>query len=113
VAASICALPRSGKAVRRCPADLGIDYKLYFTAGARHFRTVTAHVTGCQQVTGAGRPRTARGLSSFWVTLAKDVQLPVVRLPVNLNRPGQGGSCQPSSTGGTTQGNCPGPRSPA
>jgi hypothetical protein len=113
VAASICGLPRSQKGTRNCPADIGISYKLYFTAGARHFRTVTAHVTGCQQVTGAGRPRTARGRTSFWVTLARDVLLPPVRFPVNLNRPGQDGNCQPSSTSGTASGNCPGPRSPA
>jgi hypothetical protein len=113
VAASVCALPRSRKGTLHCPADIGIDYKLSFTAGARHFRTVTAHMTGCQQVTGAGKPRTAQGRPSFWVTLARDVQLPPVRFPVNQNRPGQDGSCQPSSTSRTTPGNCPGPRVPA
>ena len=112
VAAEICALPRAPRGARSCPVDLGITYKLYFTAGSRHFRTVTARVTGCQQVTGAGKPRTAVGHPGFWIALAKDVQLPPLRLPVNLGHPGQNGDCHPASTDRTPPANCPGPRVP-
>ena len=113
VAAEICALPRAPRGARSCPVDLGITYKLYFTAGSRHFGTVTARVTGCQQVTGAGKPRTAVGHPGFWVALAKDVQLPPLRLPVNLGHPGQDGACHPVSTDRTPPANCPGPRVPS
>ena len=113
VAAEICALPKSPHGARRCPDDIGLQYKLYFTAGSRHFRTVTARVTGCLLVTGAGQPRTAAGHASFWVALARDVKMPPVRLPVNLGHPGQPGSCEPASTDRTPPGDCPGPRQPA
>ena len=113
VAAEICALPRAPRGARSCPIDIGITYKLYFTAGSRHFGTVTARVTGCQQVTGAGKPRTAAGHPGFWVALAKDVQLPPLRLPVNLGHPGQAGACHPASTDRTPPANCPGPRVPS
>jgi hypothetical protein len=113
VAAEICALPRAPHGARSCPVDIGITYKLYFTAGSRHFRTVTARVTGCQQVTGAGKPRTAAGHPGFWVALAKEVQLPPLRLPVNLGHPGQPGGCHPASTDRSPPADCPGPRLPA
>lgn len=113
VAAEICALPRAPRGARSCPIDIGITYKLYFTAGSRHFRTVTARVTGCQQVTGAGKPRTAASHPGFWVALARDVLLPPVRLPVNLGHPGQAGACHPASTDRTPPANCPGPRVPS
>jgi len=112
VAAEICALPRAPRGARSCPIAIGITYKLYFTAGSRHFRTVTARVTGCQQVTGAGQPRTAAGQPGFWVALAKDVQLPPLRLPVNMGHPGQNGDCHPVSTDRTPPANCPGSRVP-
>jgi hypothetical protein len=113
VAAEICALPRAPHGARSCPVDIGITYKLYFSAGSRHFRTVTARVTGCQQVTGAGKPRTAAGHPGFWVALAKEVKLPPLRLPVNMGHPGQAGACHPASTDRTPPANCPGPRVPA
>ncbi|HEX6853824.1 MAG TPA: hypothetical protein VF204_00885 [Streptosporangiaceae bacterium] len=113
VAAEICALPRAPRGARSCPIDIGITYKLYFTAGSRHFRTVTARVTGCQQVTGAGKPRTAAGHPGFWVALAKDVLLPPLRLPVNQGHPGQAGACHPASTDRTPPASCPGPRVPS
>jgi hypothetical protein len=114
VAAEICALPRAPRGARSCPADIGMTYKLYFTAGSRHFGTVTARVTGCQQVTGAGKPRTAVGHPGFWVALAKDVQLPPLRLPVNMGHPVKaGGDCHPASTDRTPPANCPGPRLPS
>src|SRR5689334_11947860 len=113
VAAEICALPRAPHGARSCPVDIGITYKLYFTAGSRPFRTVTARVTGCQQVTGAGKPRTAAGHPGFWVALAKEVQLPPLRLPVNLGHPGQPGGCHPASTDRSPPADCPGPRLPA
>lgn len=113
VAGEICALPRAPRGIRSCPIDIGITYKLYFTAGSRHFRPVTARVTGCQQVTGAGKPRTASGHPGFWVALAKDVLLPPLRLPVNLGHPGQNGNCHPASTNRTPPANCPGPRVPS
>jgi hypothetical protein len=113
VAAEICALPRAPRGARSCPIDIGITYKLYFTAGSRHFRTVAARVTGCQQVTGAGMPRTAAGHPGFWVALARDVQLPPLRLPVNLGHPGQAGACHPASTDRTPPASCPGTRVPS
>lgn len=113
VAAEICALPPAPHGPRSCPVAIGITYKLYFTAGSRHFRTVTARVTGCQQVTGAGKPRSAAGHPGFWVALARDVQMPPLRLPVDEGRPGQAGNCRPASTSTSSSGNCPGPRSPA
>jgi hypothetical protein len=113
VAAEICALPRAPHGARSCPIDIGITYKLYFTAGSRHFGTVTARVTGCQQVTGAGKPRTAAGHPGFWVALAKDVLLPPLRLPVNLGYPGQAGACHPASKDRTPPANCPGTRVPS
>jgi hypothetical protein len=113
VAAEICALPRAPRGARSCPIDIGITYKLYFTAGSRHFGTVTARVTGCQQVTGAGKPRTAAGHPGFWVALAKAVQMPPLRLPVNLGHPGQAGACHPASKDRTPPANCPGTRVPS
>ena len=112
VAAEICSLPRAPVGPVNCPLSLGITYKLYFTAGSRHFGTVTARVFGCQQVTGAGLPRTAADHPGFWVALAKEVQLPPLQLPVNQGHPGQAGACQPASTDRTPPANCPGTRIP-
>ena len=112
VAAEICSLPRAPHVPQHCPIDLGLTYKLYFTAGSRHFPTVTARVYGCQQVTGAGQPRTSAHHPGFWAALATEVQLPPLRLPVNMGHPGQAGACQPASTDRTPPANCPGPRVP-
>jgi hypothetical protein len=40
-----------------CPADLGIDYRLVFTAGEGKLAPVAVDATGCQTVNGVGPVR--------------------------------------------------------
>jgi len=75
VAAALCALPRQPAGVVNCPADFGIGYQLRFAAGQRHFRVVKLGATGCEVVTGLGKPRTITHSAHFWAVLGKAMRL--------------------------------------
>jgi hypothetical protein len=85
VAAALCGLGPVPEGPVSCPVDLGISYRLWFTAGRTQFQMVTVGAGGCRVVTGLGRPRNASSLPpAFWATLSRAVAPP---LPVHL--PGQ------------------------
>ena len=75
VAAAVCALPRQPAGVTNCPADFGIGYQLRFAAGKHHFHVVKLQSTGCEVVSGAGKPRTIAHNPAFWAVLGKAMQL--------------------------------------
>ena len=55
VAKVVCALPRIPMGVMSCVVDLGIYYRLSFTAADRELPTVVVDATGCQTVLGSAR----------------------------------------------------------
>jgi len=75
VAKALCAVPSPVSGVVNCPASFGIDYKLRFAAAAADFPVVTVQATGCQTVTGAGKPRTITRAPAFWTVLGKALGL--------------------------------------
>ncbi len=81
VATALCALPRQPAGTINCPADFGLGYQLRFAAGNHHFRVVRIQATGCQIVSGAGKPRTTIRNPAFWAVLGKAMRLhgPFVR----------------------------------
>jgi len=76
VAKVVCALPRIPATVMSCPADLGITYRLSFTAPDETFPTVVVSATGCETVLGIGPTRWVAGSSNFWRRLGDDMGLP-------------------------------------
>jgi hypothetical protein len=79
VARALCAAPSPMSGAVNCPASFGINYKLRFSAPAVNFPVVTVQATGCQSVTGAGKPRTITRAPAFWTVLGKALGL---RTPV-------------------------------
>ncbi len=81
VATAVCALPAQPGGIVNCPNDLGIGYQLRFAAGRHHFHLVTLQATGCEIVSGAGKPRTIAHSTRFWVVLGQALRLhsPFVR----------------------------------
>ena len=77
VAKVVCALPRIPIGVMSCVIDLGIYYRLSFTAGTQTFPTVVVSATGCQTVRGIGPTRWAAGSPNFWRRLGKAMGLAV------------------------------------
>ncbi len=75
VAAALCALPRQPAGVVNCPAGFGVGYQLRFAAGQHHFRVVRLQATGCEVVTGLGKPRTVSRSPHFWFVLGKAMRL--------------------------------------
>ncbi|MGD0686054.1 MAG: hypothetical protein ABSA03_13165 [Streptosporangiaceae bacterium] len=75
VARSLCTLPSPVSGIVNCPASFGINYKLRFAAAGAAFPAVTIQATGCQAVTGAGKPRTITRTPAFWTVLAKALGL--------------------------------------
>jgi hypothetical protein len=72
VQVALCALPAPRTGVYNCPADLGISYRLQFSAAHGALPVITADVTGCQMVTGLGNTaRWAAESPGFWPTLAR------------------------------------------
>jgi len=68
-ARAVCSLPPMPPGTFYCPVDLGVLYRLTFTADGRALRPVTLDAGGCQQVTGLGRVRWAARSPHFWRAL--------------------------------------------
>ena len=77
VAKIACALPRIPIGVMSCVIDLGIYYRLSFTAGTETFPTVVVSATGCQTVRGIGPTRWVASSPNFWRRLGKAMGLTV------------------------------------
>lgn len=75
VATALCALPSQPAGITNCPADFGAGYQLRFAAGRHHFHVVKIQSTGCQIVSGAGKPRTITHSPAFWGVLGKAMRL--------------------------------------
>jgi hypothetical protein len=75
VATALCALPAQPGGIVNCPNDLGIGYQLRFAAGRHHFHVVTLQTTGCEIVSGVGKPRTIVHSSRFWAVLGQALRL--------------------------------------
>ena len=75
VATAVCALPAQPGGIVNCPNDLGIGYQLRFAAGRHHFHLVTLQATGCEIVSGAGKPRAIAHSTRFWVVLGQALRL--------------------------------------
>jgi hypothetical protein len=75
VATALCALPGQPGGITNCPADFGVGYQLRFAAGRHHFHVVKIQSTGCQVVSGAGKPRTITHDPAFWGVLGKAMRL--------------------------------------
>ena len=75
VAKVVCSLPRMPSGVMHCPADLGITYRLSFTAPGETFPTVVVSATGCETLRGIGPIRWAGNSPSFWRRLGEDMGL--------------------------------------
>jgi hypothetical protein len=107
VARALCALPAQPAGITNCPADFGIGYQLRFAAGRHHFHVVTLQATGCEIVTGLGKPRTIARTPAFWAVLGNAMRLhfPVARKV--FAGPFGGRNCEPASTQLGQVGNCP------
>ena len=75
VAQAICGLPAAPHSLMRCPADLGVSYRLSFAAARAAFPVVTASAGGCGGVSGAGLARRAAS-ATFWTELARALGVP-------------------------------------
>jgi hypothetical protein len=76
LARALCALPRQRPGIVNCPADLGIFYKLRFTAGRQRFGVVTVDASGCMLVHGLGQARSAAGATAVWTAIGRAFRLP-------------------------------------
>lgn len=65
-ARALCALPTMPAGVVSCPADLGVDYTLRFSAAAEAAEPVTLDVSGCETVRGLGTSRWVARSPNFW-----------------------------------------------
>lgn len=70
VAHALCGLPAMPTGSFACPDDVGITYRMTFSASGRRLPPVTAAATGCQQVSGLRPVRWTEDSPSFWTTLA-------------------------------------------
>jgi len=75
VAKVLCALPRIPNTMMSCPADLGITYRLSFTAPEETIPTVVVSATGCETVLGIGPSRWVGTSPNFWRRLGEDMGL--------------------------------------
>ena len=69
VARALLALPKQPAGVVFGPVDLGITYRLVFSAADGRRVVVKVDATGVEAVTGLGSPRSATGAMAFWRTL--------------------------------------------
>ncbi len=76
VAKVVCALPRIPVGVMSCVIDLGIYYRLSFTAPDETFPTVVVSATGCETVRGIGPIRWVGTSPNFWHQLGTAMGLP-------------------------------------
>lgn len=72
-AKAICALPEQGKYAAAGPPDLGIRYRLRFSAAKKTFPPVTIDSSGSETVEGVGPDRTASRSPRFWSTLGDTI----------------------------------------
>ena len=112
VASALCALPAQPAGVTSCPADFGIGYQLRFAAGRHHFHVVTLQATGCEIVSGLGKPRTIAHTPGFWAVLGRAMRLHVPVMRQAFAGPLGGTKCGPASTQPVQAGNCPGSLQP-
>lgn len=75
VGRAVCALPPMPPGSYRCPADLGIDYRLRFTADGRKIPEVTVYATGCTGVKGIGRSAWIARSPGFWRVLGTAMEI--------------------------------------
>ena len=75
VARALCSLPHAPSGPTSCPADLGIAYHLFFSAGDRTFGPVEVEATGCRVVRGLGPVRWGLSSTDLWPSLARAVGL--------------------------------------
>jgi hypothetical protein len=75
VARAVCGLPRMPRGPMACPADLGVGYRLVFSAAGRRFGVVTL-AGGCQQVSGAGPVRWVARSPGFWAVMQRAIGVP-------------------------------------
>jgi hypothetical protein len=74
VAQALCALQPEQHGVA-CPIDLGVIYRLDFTAPGRNIPPVTIHAGGCEGVSGTGPSRWILGRPAFWTVLGQAMGL--------------------------------------
>ncbi len=108
VAGALCALPEQPAGITNCPNDWGIGYQLRFAAGGHHFHVVTLHPTGCQVVTGLGKPRTLIHNPGFWAVLGRAMRLRVPDARQAFVGPLGGKGCAPRGSHLNRPRNCPG-----
>jgi hypothetical protein len=70
VARWACQLPKMPAGTSHCPGDLGISYRLAFSAGDQKLAPVTADITGCMQVRGLTPVRSTERSPGLWTILA-------------------------------------------
>ncbi|MBO0770974.1 MAG: hypothetical protein J2P35_05905 [Actinobacteria bacterium] len=75
VARALCALPPMPSGTFHCPADLGIVYRLGFTADGRKLPVGTIEATGCRGVRGLGRSAWTARSPGFWRLLAAAMRI--------------------------------------
>jgi hypothetical protein len=113
LARALCVLPRHRPGIVNCPADLGIFYKLRFTAGRQRFSVVTVDASGCMLVHGLGQVRSAAGATAVWTALGRAYRLPgPIGRKVFLGSLHRAGTCTPPPAMLTKSGNCPAQASP-
>jgi hypothetical protein len=80
VAQAACALPPMPSGTFSCPADMGIVYRLTFSAGGKELPPVQADAGGCGMVHGIGQTRWTISFPGFWQILAAAMG---IRQPIN------------------------------
>jgi hypothetical protein len=88
VARALCALPPMPSGTFNCPADLGIVYRLGFTADGRKLPAVSAQATGCGGVRGLGRSAWTARSPGFWRLLGTAMGIPRPGNPAFAGRMG-------------------------
>ncbi len=74
-ARALCSLPTMPSGTFHCPADVGIVYRLVFSAGERALTPVEVDATGCERVRGLGHVRWAAHSPELWPTLGRAMGL--------------------------------------
>lgn len=74
VAQALCSLSPMPAGTLSCPADLGIEYVLYFSAPDRRFARVVVDASGCEGVSGVAST-TLRATTALWDALGRALGL--------------------------------------
>lgn len=73
IARALCALPRLPKEPMACPMlRTGDEIHIQFSTADHSYPQVTVQMTGCEEVTGLGPPRSVIRTPGFWLRLAHD-----------------------------------------